>query len=134
MDIKKDLTFFNGNILQQVAFGLYQVQLHFANLDPQYADEDLHIEVVCDLEYKRADGSIRKWDSENSRASDFCINQLMELSVTNALCDDNNDLHLNFENGESLKIVSAHGLFESYVVHYQTDFEVIGFDPVDEEK
>jgi hypothetical protein len=56
----------------------------------------------------------------------------MEIYVIDALCDANNDLCLTFENGESLRVISAHGPFESYIVHYQTDFEVIGFDQLEE--
>lgn len=117
MEIRNDVTFILGKEIQQISFGLYQIQLHFNR-------EEIIIEIGEGLKYYQKDGSVQDWNFSKGRDF-FSINNLLEIPVKNAFVDINDNLTLVFENGESLVIKAAKEDTESYIVYRYKDFQVI---------
>ncbi len=116
MDIRIDIKFIVGIKLFQICFGLFQVKLNF--------DKEIIIEIGDSVEYHKNDGSIEDWNCKNGK-NPIALSSLLELSVKKAFVDHNDNLRLEFENGESLIIKADKDGYESYIIYYKKDFQVI---------
>lgn len=112
-----------GLELQQICFGLWQLQLHFAGTFALRGNS-LTIAVGNELEHF-SNGTVKKWHWESGRSS-LSLNELLELKITNALVDAKDSLHIKFENGDAVKINCAHNGLESYTVTYNNNYFIIG--------
>ena len=116
MDLNKDTTFLLKNKLQQISFGLYQVQLHFTN--------DIYIDVGNKISLRDAKQQYSVWDwVEGKRNVSF--NSILEEDIVDVIFSSTRDLELHFSNSEILTLFKGSDDAESYVVHYKKDFEVI---------
>lgn len=113
MDIKDDIL---GKYIQQVCFGLYQIQLHL--------NDDIFISTGNILEYYSNGAIIQTWNGDKGR-DNFCLNSVLELTIINAYIDDGKDLFIFFENGEHIKILYDKDAIESYMITYRTSSEII---------
>jgi hypothetical protein len=103
-----------GKTLQQVRFGLYQIQLVF--------DDDLIVSVGEKLTHKSADGVLQIWSFLDGRRN-ISINNLLEIKVANAQFEGG-DLKIDFANDESLIIHSGTDGLESYEIRYKEQTKV----------
>ena len=116
MDLYKDTTFLLKSKLQQVSFGLYQVQLHFTN--------DIYIGVGNKISLRDAKQQYYFWDwTEGKRNVSF--NSVLGEDIAEVIFSSMQDLELHFSNGEILTLFKGSDDAESYIVHHKKDFEVV---------
>ena len=117
MEIRSDISFLIGKGIQQICYGLFQIQLHFNK-------EEIRIEIGEGVKYHEKDNNTQEWSYTKGRDF-FSINHLLEIPVVHANVDHADNLRLDFENGESLIIKSGKDGNESYIIHHDKDFQVI---------
>jgi hypothetical protein len=97
-------SFLVGRILEMVCFAQYQVYLHF--------NERIIITIASAFSYK-TDSVIEVPIQESN------IMELLGLSVSAAMGDENSTLSIIFNNGKALKIYDTSKQYESYTIAYE---------------
>jgi len=117
MNLREDCSFLYNQYVQQICFGLYDLQLRFH-------EPTTSISTGSEVIYYPKNGDAQKWNGTNGRDS-FSMNNILEIPVIGAFLDKTESLNIYFENGDKIKIVADSDGYESYIVHNNRDFEVI---------
>ena len=91
MYLNKDLSFLRNQLLQQICFGLYQLQFHFTNT--------LSITVGSRIVFINKNQERFVWCGEFGRAT-ICFNSILEEIIIDAEFSQNQELKLTFSNCE----------------------------------
>ena len=117
MEIKNDISFLIGKSIQKICFSLFQIELYFDQ-------EEIRICVFDSLIFLDKNLIKEEWNYKNGR-KEFSLNSLIEVPINRADVNINSNLRIEFENGESIEIKSAKEGNESYILHRNSDFQVI---------
>jgi len=115
MNIRNSLKFIEGKSLIQIRMNLYTIDLIFEN--------EIIVTIANKIKYLDRENKICEWSSVSN--SFFSINVLLGKQVSKAIIDKFDNLMLEFENNEFLIIESAKDGNESYIIHYENDFQII---------
>lgn len=99
----EDLSFLRGKEVNQICFGLYQIQIHLLH--------DICVSWTYHFDHKGR-GAISADMTENP-SRDTTLLSLLGLTVERVVADSDNALTLQFSNNEVLTIFVSGGLYES---------------------
>jgi hypothetical protein len=99
-----------GRFLEQICYGLYQIQLRF--------DQALTISVESSFLYKDpAAPQPKRIDIPGGPAIQSCLLHLLHHTIVKASGDDEGTLTLEFDNGHVLQCLENEGPYESYQIN-----------------
>ncbi len=116
MDIRKNTDFIVNAFIEQICYGLYDLQIRF--------NIDLTISTGGLLEYRQANGTVSLWTGKDGRAL-FSMNGILEIPVTAASVEPSDTLHIFFENGDEIIFMTVDDPYEQYNLSSQDSSQVI---------
>lgn len=116
MDIRKNSEFIVNAFIEQICYGLYDLQIQF--------NIDLTISTGRRLEYRQSNGNIHYWTGENGRDF-FSMNGIIEIPVIATSVENSGTLHIFFENGDEIVFIAVDEPYEQFMLTSRESFQVV---------